>query len=373
MIERKSCAVCSLPELEKIHIFKDFPIYMGAKLGQEEIRMDQEWGICKGCGCVQLLKLVDLDLLYKVPHNPAIGKTWERHNREFAEFIDKNSGERILEIGGGNLKIYDLIDQRPIKDYCIYDSHIYEEKSGPRIVNSFINPDNFKDGNSYDTIIMSHVFEHFYEPRKFVKLSSDILGEDGRVILSIPNSTNMIRDSYPNGVCFEHTYQVDSTFAEMMMADFGFQLDAVKEFNDHNHFMSFKKCSRRSLHRIIRDFNFHDLSRSSFLKFVKEYEGLASLVSEISDNSNRNIYLFGCHIFSQMVLECGLNENKVKGILDNDINKQGDMLYGTDIPVYSPEVVREMEDVFILVKCGIYSIEIARQLKCINPNCSILI
>jgi hypothetical protein len=74
-----------------------------------------------------------------------------------------------------------------------------------------------------------------------------------------------------------------------------------------------------------------------------------------------------------MVLECGLNENKVKGILDNDINKQGDMLYGTDIPVYSPEVVRELEDVFILAKCGIYSIEIAKQIRGINSNCSILI
>ena len=371
MIERNNCSICNGSELENIITLESFPIYMGSTSFQDEIRMDQEWVVCKGCGCVQLKKLVDLDVLYKVPHNPAVGKTWESHNSLFSEFVQRNCGEIILEIGGGNFKISNLINKDDFKDYCVYDSHIYlDAPENVRFVESFINQDDFNDDSKYDTIIMSHVFEHFYEPRKFVELFSNILQEGWRVIISFPNSTNMIRDFYPNGLCFEHTYQLDMDFIKMVMTEFGFELVDHESFGSHNEFVCFEKLKDSC--KIIR-VNKYDGSKSDFIEFISANRNIADLISTISIYSYSSIYLFGCHIFSQFLIESGLDGKRIKGILDNDTSKQGDTLFGTDIKVYSPNVIKGLDGVLVVVKCGIYSIEIAKQLKSINPKCDIIL
>ena len=38
------------------------------------------------------------------------------------------------------------------------------------------------------------------------------------------------------------------------------------------------------------------------------------------------IYLFGAHVFSQFLIQMGLNTTKIVNILDNDKNKQGKRL-----------------------------------------------
>ena len=122
---RKNCAICTSTDLEKLAVFQNFPIYMGAKNGQEEIRADQKWNICKDCGCIQLGELLPLDVIYKIPHNPAIGPTWESHNERFSKFITQNSGGNIMEIGGGNLRIAKKVLSQKSCKYSIYDKHCH--------------------------------------------------------------------------------------------------------------------------------------------------------------------------------------------------------------------------------------------------------
>lgn len=370
MIKRESCAICESKDFEKLRTFKEFPVYMGAKKVQLEYFEDQNWVICKNCGCVQLSDLVDLEILYKVPHNPAIGKTWEKHNQEFAKFCDSilKKGE-CLEVGGGNFKIFNLLSESGFDNYTIYDSHIYGEvPDGVEVKKDFIVPNDFNRSKKYDTIIMSHVFEHFYNPREFVKLFYEILNQNGRVLISFPNSTNMVRDFYPNGLCFEHTFQLDIDLIERLMSEEGFYLEKFENFSDHNVFVSFQKSDKNLDKKHLSNYK---KSKKNFLEYLNYYEVLAKMIDKISNY--KDVYLFGCHIFSQMLLESGLSEHSVKGILDNDVGKQGDTMYGTGLKVFNPSVISDKDGSLIVVKCGVYSEEISNQIKGLNRKCEILL
>ena len=76
------------------------------------------------------------------------------------------------------------------------------------------------------------------------------------------------------------------------------------------------------------------------------------------ENTDLPIYLFGGHIFSQYLIKNGLNINKIKGILDNDTNKQGKRLYGTPLFVISPNNLKDIEKPIVILKTGFYNNEI---------------
>lgn len=94
-------------DLESLYTLKNFPVYMGVTDGRaaDDLYADMEWGISKSSGMLQLLKLVPEEILYHTSHNGSIGKLWNEHHTEFAEFLHDNMGSNagaVLEIGGGN-------------------------------------------------------------------------------------------------------------------------------------------------------------------------------------------------------------------------------------------------------------------------------
>ena len=59
----------------------------------------------------------------------------------------------------------------------------------------------------------------------------------------------------------------------------------------------------------------------------------------------------------------------ISGILDNDKNKQGRRLYGTNLRVYSPSVLQSLDSPIVIVKAGTYTNEIIDDIvNNINPT-----
>ncbi len=92
-------------------------------------------------------------------------------------------------------------------------------------------------------------------------------------------------------------------------------------------------------------------------------------VDKINDNiqNKRNVYLFGGHVFSQLLIYLKLNKN-IKGILDNDTKKQNKFLYGTSYKIYSPNILRNIKNPYVYLRLGEYNDEIINQIKKINKR-----
>lgn len=73
-------------------------------------------------------------------------------------------------------------------------------------------------------------------------------------------------------------------------------------------------------------------------------------------------------MFSQTLLNFGIDENLIVSILDNDTKKQGKRLYGTDLTIQSPEVLRDIDSPTVILRAGVYTEEIKDQILNINST-----
>lgn len=64
----------------------------------------------------------------------------------------------------------------------------------------------------------------------------------------------------------------------------------------------------------------------------------------------------------------GLKVDPVVAILDNDKNKHGKRLYGTDKLVMDPTELSALESPLVIIRAGTFTNEISIQLKSINPS-----
>lgn len=366
---REACVICRGP-LDPLYTYNDFPIYMGVA-DEEEILQDQVWVICRECQCIQLKKLIDHDVLYKKPHNPAIGKTWEAHNTAYAHFINSlcDSSDSILDIGGGNCRLArQILKANKVKDYIIYDKHRYEGGLDIKFRDEFFNPETHQNEDNYNVIISSHFVEHMYDPQAFAKCFHDNLPDGGLVIFSFPHITNILKDKLTSGfLSFEHTYQIDPDYLSQIMVQHGFVCEKSSSFSPYNSFMAFRKKGTATTPNFTKNEN----CRRIFNNFIEYHtKNTRTLSHEINQYENK--FLFGCHVFSQHLLYFGLSEGDFIGIIDNDKNKIGNKLYGTNLMTYPSSTVKDLKDVAVIVQAGIYTQEISEGLLSYNTNCAII-
>ena len=87
---------------------------------------------------------------------------------------------------------------------------------------------------------------------------------------------------------------------------------------------------------------------------------------------HRSVFIFGAHIFSQMILCNGLNKKNLVGILDNDKNKISNFLYGTKLKIFNPCYLEQFDKPCVILRAGSYNNEIKKQIIHINPQTVII-
>ena len=338
-----------------LHTFNDFPIYMGVSdKSQSELSADMEFCSCDRCGCVQLKKLVDPAVLYKTPHNPAIGKTWEQHNRSLSDYVVSVGCKSIIDIGGANMKIANMVCQSThVESYTVCDlsAGSYSQEQNPKIktIRGYI--ETLECSEKYDAAILSHTLEHFYSPVEVLQKIGNLLIDDGVVIVSVPNIQQQLIDGFLNAMNFEHTYYINDEYMELMAGMAGMKIADKKEFSKHNSFYCLKKSNATM--SLPSDPSYARIVWQTFVDKIKtDVEDINRMIYD------KKVYCFGAHIFTQMLIACGLNVDCIKGLLDNDANKIGKFLYGSSLMVSSPSVIKNEPNPVVILRAAQYTDEI---------------
>ena len=82
--------------------------------------------------------------------------------------------------------------------------------------------------------------------------------------------------------------------------------------------------------------------------------------------------MFGGHVTSQFLISLGLDQNKIKYLLDNDPNKQEKRLYGTNLQIKSPSILKNYDNPVLILKNSFFDEEIRKQVLEINESIKIL-
>ncbi|EAH6306677.1 hypothetical protein EII71_04170, partial [Campylobacter jejuni] len=68
----------------------------------------------------------------------------------------------------------------------------------------------------------------------------------------------------------------------------------------------------------------------------------------------------------------GLAVDRIKMILDNNPNKHKKRLYGTNLYVDSPEILKEDFNALVVLNAGIYNQEIKKEILKLNNNVEVV-
>ena len=368
---RSENVISNSKDLVSLYKLKNFPVFMGCVEDDisKDLKEDQDWSISPNNGIIQLTKLIPLNILYQSQHAGGVGM-WSEHHKMFAKFIKKQLPKSVLEIGGA----HGILSREYKKENSVNWTILEPNPSpAPGVDATFIKgffDENFCFEGELDTIIHSHVFEHVYYPDKFIAQTSSFLKEGQKLIFSIPNLEEMLKRKYTNCLNFEHTMFITEPYINHLLSKHSFrQVDKQYFREDHSIFYSYIKDSSIDIVKIPQ--NMYENNKKLFLNYIDYHKNLIIDLNKKINKSNKQnpIYLFGAHVFAQSLIEFGLNTNPIVCLLDNDVKKQGKRLYGTNMKVESPKIIKDVETPIVILKAGVYNEEIKKDIiENINPN-----
>lgn len=356
--------------LTDVYNFVDFPIYMGTSTSSasKDMFCDMVFAECTQCGTVQLKNLIPLEILYKDSHSNVVGKTWSEHHESFCQFVSKYIHGNIVEIGGSNLMVANILaDQENVDEIVVFDNQIHlqnlkSNKITPR--QEFFHAS--KIAPNVDCVVHTHLIEHLYDPIEQLCEINTSLDSGAYMMFAAPILDNMLKDNFTNAMNFEHTYMLTKEKIEYVMKKSGFTIVDVFDFSKYSSFYVCKKTGPPQKDLLPIE-NRSDVQ--IFNNFVNYHLKEVQKIKEQIDTRREDTFIFGAHIFTQYLISFGLNEELFANILDNDKNKIGNRLYGTSLSVETPKILKDFDSPLVVLKAAQYTDEIKEDiLKNINPN-----
>lgn len=363
---KSRCEVCH-SKLEDLFTFKDFPVYVGvADVNEEILKNDLIFNICSSCGTIQLKELMPYETLYSKPHHFSIGKSWKEHNDSFTNFVAWNTKDdkTFYEIGGENLALAKpLTEIRTFKDYVIKDVRCSFDTKKYRFVKN-------DPKNKFDYIALAHTLEHIYMPLDFLIRIKRHLKKKGKIFIAGPLLQKQLEDKLNNHLSFEHTFLTSEKIYSYLFQKAGLSIESIHYHGKYNIFYCLKHAKKD---HYIEKHNFFFGEYEKNKKLFQQWESKLRQSASISKTFKEDpFYIFGAHITTQLLLKSGLDETKVISILDNEKTKWNKKLYGFNIRVESPDVLKGRLFPDILLNTGQYDEEVKKQILEINNTARFL-
>lgn len=372
---RKTNILTKKTTMEEVYTIKNFPVHMGCvDFDEKEDKfVDLTFDICKETGIIQVRQLIDPKWLYITPHNDAVGQTWKNL---FIDVVEKSKPYltdklNYLEIGGGSGKLAKVfLDKIPeIKNYTIYEPNTLGDFSNPKIklIKEYFDFNTNIENN--DVYIHSHVIEHTSNPCDFIGSISKNCKKGDLLIFAAPNLKATLTRKYTNCLNFEHTFFIIDDYIDIILKNKGFELLSKTNYKDDHSIIYVTKFTG-NYHNISFP-NLYSQNKTLIQNFIQYHKDIVEKFNNQIDKTNKPVYLFGGHIFSLYLLKFGLKTNKIKCIIDNSPSKEHKRLYGTELMVNNPQVIKSEKECVVILKAAGYQEEIREQLLKLNHNVEI--
>lgn len=366
--------VSGADDLEHLYTFKEFPVFMGCVTQSidQDLTADMDWYISPTSGMIQLKNVLPLEVVYQTEHNPGTtGQGWLDHHRALSDFINQYNPQRVFEIGGahGILSEY-CAEHNPSIDWTILEPNPIPVPGLKAKMQKGFFTDDTPIPDNIDMIVHSHVLEHVYTPDNFFKALGKLpLGM--RVCFSVPSLKKHMEQCFTNTLNFEHTYFCIEEYIDWWLTSQGYDISVVKYYND-DHSIFYSAVKTRQVEQIPCP-NLYQENKKLFNTYIDYHKELVKDINEKTAQATGPVYLFGAHVFSQYLLAFGLDKTNIISILDNSKAKQGKRLYGTELMVNSPSILKGLEKPTVILRSGVFNQEIKDDIITnINSTCIFL-
>lgn len=397
---RKNCIFCDT-QLLYTYFEKDYENYIAHYQVDIDYKLENMVQIpfnilvCPTCKTAQTKYLGDLSEIYKTNHADSTGTTMINMHKMMKDFIMKYKDRinNIIEIGSSNGTLADIIlEENQLENIKLHDENkveiIYTENEDVNlnsklhdedkveIIYNIIEPSFFgKRKNKIiidsfyedvddtliqaNTLIMSHVFEHFYKPMQIIeKIVSN--KNIQHLFIVFPDLEYYINNNILHVLNTEHTYYIDNDFLIGILESQSFKLIEKKYYNNHSVLFYFNREDKESVDKDKIKWNNINKNYSLDLYYNNIFKTISKCNELLEINKTCKKYIFPSSIHSLYCFIFGLKIELLDGFLDNSINKIGKKMYGTDLEIFSfMNIIEENnENIFIILNGGVFNKEV---------------
>lgn len=328
---RKKCIFCNNNDLELLFSHSNYKasLCLGVR---DKIKkshfMPYNVQICKQCNSFQNKYIGNLSIIYDQNHVDNYGTTKNKKHSLFCDFICENSNiNGIIEVGSCNGILANSILEKTSTQYYIIEPSYVGDNTNLTIIEDYIENVDITTIKS-NTIVMSDVFEHFYNPTDVlskIKNSENIK----YVYLSHPDFDNSIKNYMLTNLNCEHTFLIEHNFLFLLFKKYGFKLNKRHNYENYSLFLEFERIPSQLMEPVsLINLELYSNSKNYFNNVIRAVENINIF---INNNPEKKIYIWPTSVHSVTLFTYGLNYKKITGILDNSPNKIGKYLYGYNL------------------------------------------
>lgn len=211
------------------------------------------------------------------------------------------------------------------------------------------------DYTGITTLIMSHVFEHLYNPREFLQKIAKTNIQN--IFISIPDMDGLMNTGDVNNLNILHTFYINTKYIVYLFQLFGFELKDKFNYTNNSVFYYFSKNTP-----LVLEYQNVDLLTSIPI-FYQKMSGIIQNI-QISEP----FYICPSGFYGQFIY-FNLNDETKKnilGFLDGDKYKINKRLSGTPLTIYEKKHISNVGIVTILISSSKHSNEIREELMGYN-------
>jgi hypothetical protein len=327
---RKECIFCKNTDFELLFDETKYKSTLSLGLYNEKkdgYFMPYNVQICKLCNTFQNKYIGNLSMIYDNNHVDNYGTTKSEKHQLLTNFIVENKNiDGIIEIGSCNGILARNILESISTPYNIIEPSYTGDRRYINIIESFFENIDITTINA-NTIIMSDVFEHFYNPLDILNKIKDSQNIK-YIYFSHPDFDYSIKNNFLTNLNCEHTFLIQHNFLFSLFERYGFKLNKRYDYVNYSLFLEFERMDNNLLiipeNKLLNKTLYYDAK----LFFSNIINIVFNINNFINENPNKIIYIWPSSVHSITLFTYGLKYEKLAGILDNSPNKIGKYLYG---------------------------------------------
>jgi len=329
--------------------------------------------VCSSCLLVQLDAFETPDAIFSnYSYFSSFSDTWVAHAKRYVEKVcneykfDQKS--QVVEIASNDGYLLKEFVRRKIPalgvEPAVNVAKVAQEAGVPTINRFFgrsLARELVEQGLGADLVIANNVLAHVPDLRDFVSGFKILLKPTGVLTIEFPHVLRLMEGVQFDTVYHEHFSYFSFFAAEKLMASHGLQIFDVEKLETHGGSL-----------RLYVTHQERSMSQGAGVRLLREEELSAGLLSidgyrkfpELVRTARRKLlrFLLDAEEDGKMVVGygapakavtllsyCGVGPDLLKFTVDRSPHKQGRLLPGSRLPIYSPDRIREAKPHYILI------------------------
>ncbi len=331
--------------------------------------------VCHQCWLVQLPEIEHHENIFKddYAYFSSFSDSWLEHCREYVSYVVERFSlikeNFIVEIASNDGYLLQYFLQRGFSVLGVEPAANVANKAeekGIKTLKKFFGERTAEEiiaqGRKADLIIGNNVLAHVPDINDFVRGLKVLLAPEGVMTLEFPHLLQMINQNQFDTIYHEHFSYFSLLSANRIFNSFDLRIFDVQELSTHGGSLRIHVCHKEHVKRdgqnnvnaLLKREKDMGLDREgTYARFAQQVQGAKRALLELLikiKNDGKTIVGYGAPAKGNTLLNyCGIRHDFLDYTVDRNPHKQGRLLPGTHIPIFSPKKIEETRPDYILI------------------------